>query len=149
MMIPHHRQAVEMAELAADRTDDPEVLALAEEIRAAQGPEIETMTRFLQAWGAEVPSAGMSGMDGGMGGMDHGGMSGMMSPDQMTQLEAAEDAAFDRMFLEMMIAHHEGAVADAQRELAEGANPQVTALAQEIVDTQTAEIERMRRLLQA
>jgi uncharacterized protein (DUF305 family) len=148
-MIPHHRQAVEMAEMALDRAESADVKALAEEIRAAQDPEIITLTGYLQAWGAEVPA------DDGMAGMDHSGMqdmpgmSGMMTPEQMDQMQNASGAAFDTMFLQMMIVHHEGAVADSQRELAEGVNPQAKELAGRIVSTQTAEIDRMRQLLQA
>ena len=152
LMIPHHQQAVEMAELAADRADSPPVTDLAEQIRAAQDPEIATLTGFLQAWGAEVPadSGSMAGMDhGGMAGMDHGGMAGMMTPEQMDQLETASGPAFDTMFLQMMIAHHEGAITDAQTELAEGSNPQAKELAQQIVDDQRAEIAQMQQLLQA
>jgi uncharacterized protein (DUF305 family) len=144
MMIPHHQQAVEMAELAADRADSQPVTDLAEQIRAAQDPEIATLTGFLQAWGAEVPADG-----GSMAGMDHGGMAGMTTPEQMDQLEAASGPEFDTMFLQMMIAHHEGAIADAQTELAEGSNPQAKELAQQIVDDQRAEIAQMQQLLQA
>jgi uncharacterized protein (DUF305 family) len=147
-MIPHHRQAVEMAEMAVNRAENPEVKALAEQIQAAQDPEINTMTGFLEAWGAEVPA------DGDMAGMDHSSMagmsdmSGMMTPEQMDELRNATGAAFDTAFLEMMIAHHEGAISDAERELAEGVNPQAKDLATEIVTAQTAEIEQMRQLLQ-
>jgi uncharacterized protein (DUF305 family) len=147
-MIPHHRQAVEMAEMAVNRAENPEVKALAEQIQAAQDPEINTMTGFLEAWGAEVPA------DGDMAGMDHSSMagmsdmSGMMTPEQMDELRNATGAAFDTAFLQMMIAHHEGAISDAQRELAEGVNPQAKDLATEIVTAQTAEIEQMRQLLQ-
>jgi uncharacterized protein (DUF305 family) len=148
MMIPHHRQAVAMAEVAADRADSQPVTDLADQIRAAQEPEIATLTGFLQAWGAEVPA------DGGMGGMDHsgmapGGMTGMTTPEQMDQLEVASGTVFDAMFLQMMIAHHEGAITDAQAELAEGSNPQAKDLAQKIVDDQRAEIAQMQQLLQA
>jgi uncharacterized protein (DUF305 family) len=147
-MIPHHQQAVEMAALAADRSASQEVQDLAEQIRTAQDPEIATMTAFLQTWGAEIPAGGMAGMDhSGMGGME--GMNGMMTAEQMGGLAAASGAAFDRMFLEMMIEHHEGAITDAQTELAEGANPQAKELAQKIVDGQTAEITEMQQLLQS
>jgi uncharacterized protein (DUF305 family) len=147
-MIPHHRQAVEMAEMAVNRAENPEVKALAEQIQAAQDPEINTMTGFLEAWGAEVPA------DGDMAGMDHSSMagmsdmSGMMTPEQMDELRNATGAAFDTAFLQMMIAHHEGAISDSERELAEGVNPQAKDLATEIVTAQTAEIEQMRQLLQ-
>jgi uncharacterized protein (DUF305 family) len=151
-MIPHHQQAVEMAEIAVDRAQNPEVKALAEQIQGAQDPEIETMTGFLEAWGAEVPA------EGDMADMDHSGMpgmtgmpemSGMMTPEQMEQMGSATGAAFDTMFLEMMIVHHEGAIADSQRELAEGVNPQAKDLANQIIAAQTAEIDQMRQMLQA
>lgn len=153
-MIVHHRQAVEMAELAAERTENPQVLDLAARIGAAQEPEIATLTGWLQEWGAEVPAEGdMSGM-GGLGGMDHSGMGGMegmggmMTPEQMTALDQASGPGFDRMFLEMMVEHHRGAVEMAQTELDEGADPEALALAQQIIDTQQAEITEMESLLQ-
>jgi uncharacterized protein (DUF305 family) len=146
-MIPHHRQAVEMAELAADRAQSPEVIALAEQIKGAQDPEIATLTGFLQDWRAEVPTADATG---GMPGMDHGegGMPGMMTPGQMTDLSAAGGAEFDRMFLQMMVAHHESAVTDAQREQSAGVNPAAKELAGRIATAQTEEIGRMQQLLQ-
>jgi uncharacterized protein (DUF305 family) len=149
MMIPHHRQAVEMAEMAVERAENPDVKALAEQIQAAQDPEIETLTGFLEAWGAEVPAEGDMP---GMGGMDHSGMgdmSGMMTPEQMNEMQSATGAAFDRMFLEMMIVHHEGAVRDAEREVAEGVNPEAKELATQIISAQNAEIAQMRQMLQA
>lgn len=148
-MIPHHRQAVMMAELADGRSENPDVLALSEEISAAQEPEIETMTTFLQAWDAEVPApmAGMEGMETmeTMEGME--GMEGMMSPEDMAGLEATEGEMFDQMFLQMMIEHHQGAVEMAQMELGEGVNPQATELAAEIVESQESEIATMEELL--
>lgn len=155
-MIPHHRQAVQMSELAVERTDTPEVLELSEEISSAQGPEIQTMTAFLEAWGAEVPEdmemGDMEGMDhGGSDGMDMDmeGMAGMMTPEQMTDLEGTEGADFDQMFLEMMIAHHEGAVEMAQVEIEAGDNPDAVSLAEDIIAAQESEIERMQDLLDA
>ena len=140
-MIPHHRQATEMAEPAADRAESEDVKALAEEIIAAQQPEIETMTAMLDRWGQS-----MSG-DGPMGGMDMGGMNGMMTPQQMTELENASGAEFDRLFLQMMIVHHEGAVEMARAEQVDGKNPQAIELAKQIESTQTEEIARMQGLL--
>ena len=141
-MIVHHRQAIDMADLAADRAANEEVKLLAEQISAAQGPEIQMMTGFLHAWDAEVPQ----GMQlGGMGGM--GGMPGAMTPEQMGQLMASQGAGFDRMFLEMMTAHHSGAVEMARAEQAEGQNPQTLELAATIETDQTAEIEEMRQIL--
>lgn len=147
-MIPHHRQATQMGELAADRSDSDEVEALAEEIVAAQQPEIETMTAFLDAWGRGRDSASMEGMDMGQGqGMDMSGMKGMMSQQQLTELENASGAEFDRMFLQMMTAHHEGAIEMARAEQADGVNPQAIELAEEIESAQTEEIARMQDLL--
>ncbi|MEV1295925.1 DUF305 domain-containing protein [Pseudonocardia sp. NPDC049635] len=167
-MIPHHQQAVEMSTLATERAGSDDVRRLASEIEQAQGPEITAMQAFLAAWGAPAPGAmpgtdhesmghgadqdGMGEGGTGHGGMDHsgmghGGMAGMMTPEQMAQLEQANGAEFDRMFLEMMIAHHEGAVQMAQAELANGVNPEAKALAQQIIDAQEAEIAEMRELL--
>ncbi|CAL9333703.1 hypothetical protein SUDANB121_00136 [Nocardiopsis dassonvillei] len=136
MMIPHHEQAVEMADLAEDRAG-AEVAGLAERIRDAQGPEIERMNAMLESWGAETGPEAEHG---------DGMMEGMLSEEQMAELEAAGGEEFDRLFLEYMIAHHEGAVAMAEAELADGVNDDARALAQEIVDAQEAEIAEMRGL---
>jgi uncharacterized protein (DUF305 family) len=153
MMIPHHREAVEMADLAVDRAQNPEVKALAEQIRAAQEPEITQLTGFLTAWGAAVPAAGS------MSGMDHGNMSGMsgmsgtpaipgaMTPEQMEQLRTATGTGYDSMFLAMMIEHHRGAVDMAQGEVENGGNPDAKQLAEKIVADQNTEISRMQQLL--
>jgi len=140
-MIPHHRQAIEMAKLAETRSDDPEVKKLANDIEMAQDPEIQTMTGWLEAWGKDVP-VGMSG--GGHGGA---GMHGMMSAADMTSLEGAAGAVFDRTFLQMMIEHHEGAIQMARTEQANGKNADAIALAKQIETAQTAEIRVMRQLL--
>lgn len=140
MMIPHHQQAVEMSDmiLAKDGIDDG-VLALAEDIKAAQQPEIEQLEAWLDAWGADMPN-----MDS-MAGMDHGG--GMMSEDDMAALEAASGVEASRLFLEQMIVHHEGAIEMAQDQVADGQNPDAVEMAQTIIDTQTAEITTMQELL--
>ena len=142
-MIPHHRGALEMAQLAEGRAQDPRVLDLASRIEAAQDPEIETMTGWLEDWG-QSESDDMGGMDMGddMGGMDMGGMD-----MDMSGLEAASGAEFDRMFLEMMTEHHRGAVEMAETEIADGQNAEAIALAREIASSQTAEIEEMQTIL--
>lgn len=145
MMIPHHRQAVEMAALVPAHSTDPRVIDLAARIQQAQEPEITAMSGWLQAWGVPVPE-GPGDSDGHHGSMP--GMPGMMTAGQMAELAAAHGADFDRMWLTMMIAHHEGAVQMAQTELAEGRDPQARTLAQQIIDTQQAEIEQMRTLLE-
>ncbi|MFD8563590.1 DUF305 domain-containing protein [Streptosporangium canum] len=149
-MITHHKQAVKMAELAEERAKNPEVKDLAAKIKAAQEPEIATMTGWLSEWGKpETPSGGeehdMSPMPSeGMGGH---GMPGMMTDEDMKKLEAAKGAEFDRMFLQMMTAHHKGAIEMAKTEQARGANPQAKKLAKTIETTQQAEIKEMQRLL--
>jgi uncharacterized protein (DUF305 family) len=145
MMIPHHRQAVEMAELAETRAAHPEVKRLAAAIKAAQAPEIATMTGWLTGWGRPVPSPA-PGHGHGMPEMDHE-MPGMMSEAAMTKLAGARGVDFDRQFLTMMIAHHEGAIAMAREELAAGTNPAAKALAQQIATSQQGEIDQMRKIL--
>ncbi|MFP8958971.1 DUF305 domain-containing protein [Streptomyces nanhaiensis] len=139
-MIPHHRQAIEMADLAPSRAQSAEVKKLAEEIKKAQDPEIKTLTSWLESWGEEVPAEGA---------MDHSahGMDGMMTPEQMEELEKASGKAFDTAFLEMMIEHHEGAVAMAKTEQADGAYPPAKDMAEDIITSQSAEIAQMNKLL--
>lgn len=144
-MIRHHQQAVEMAELAADRTHSPEVRQLAEDIEAAQGPEIETMTQWLEDWGQEAPSAPMD--HGDMGHGDSEGMPGMMDETEMTTLEQADGATYDQMFLQMMIEHHEGAIEMARTEQANGGSPDAVSLAEQIETDQKSEIAKMDELL--
>jgi uncharacterized protein (DUF305 family) len=145
MMIPHHEQAIEMADLAPARTSSPQVLALAEDIAAAQGPEIDLMAGWLQSWGEEVPTPGSSTDHAGHG-MGDGSMMGMMSAEDMAALAAANGAEFDRMWLAMMIAHHEGAVVMAEQVRDSSLAP-VRDLADAIIAGQTAEIAQMQALL--
>ncbi|MEU9336007.1 DUF305 domain-containing protein [Streptomyces sp. NPDC048290] len=145
-MIPHHRQAVEMADLVADRAGSDEVRKLAEEIKAAQDPEIRTMTGWLTAWGEEVPEgSGHAGHD--MSGDASGDMSGMMTDEEMADLENASGKAFDTAFLTLMVKHHEGAVTMAETEQKDGAYQPALDMAEAVVTTQSAEIERMNGLL--
>lgn len=138
MMIPHHQQAVEMADQALQKDASPKVTELAQQIKAAQGPEIETMTKWLQEWKAPMPA------EEGHGG--HGG-GGMMADGDMKDLSAASGPAFDEMWLTMMIEHHEGAVDMARDVLKTTSNPEVKELAQAIVDGQNKEIATMKALL--
>ncbi|MGP3949556.1 DUF305 domain-containing protein [Streptomyces sp. 7N604] len=140
-MIPHHRQAVEMADLAADRASSQQVKELADKIKKAQGPEIKTMSGWLESWGEQVPAEDE--------GMDHGGhgMPGMMSADDMAKLEKSSGKAFDTAFLEMMVKHHEGAVEMAKTEQSQGAHKAAKDMAKDIVTSQTAEITQMNKLL--
>lgn len=142
-MIPHHEQAVEMADLALKKPSaSATVRRLATQIKAAQDPEITTMRGWLSAWGAPAtPSA-----DHGAGHGGHG--EGMMSAQDMADLAKAEGAAFDRSWVTMMITHHEGAVTMSQQVLRTTQNPHVKALAEEIIAAQQKEIATMRGLLE-
>ena len=157
-MIQHHAQALAMVDLTLDRDLDPEVQALADDIRAAQAPEIETMSDWLTEWGEEIPETVRDHANAGhdMDDMDHGEdhgetsgseMPGMMSSEEMAALEDAGDAEFQDLWLEMMIEHHEGAVEMAEAEQADGQYEPAVDLAGEIQESQTAEIEKMQGLL--
>lgn len=140
-MIPHHRQAVEMADLAPSRAGSAEVKQLAEAIKKAQDPEIKTLSGWLTSWGEQVPAAGAAGHSG------HGAGGGMMTAGEMDQLGKASGKAFDTAFMELMIKHHEGAVAMAKTEQAEGVFPEAKTMAAAIISSQTAEIATMNGLL--
>ncbi|MFF5701071.1 DUF305 domain-containing protein [Streptomyces sp. NPDC012794] len=142
-MIPHHRQAVDMAGLAATRAGSAEVKELAAEIKKAQDPEIKTLTGWLSAWGEPVPPAD-SAHDGGHDGHS---MSGMMTAEEMDQLTKATGKAFDTAFLKLMVKHHEGAVAMAEKERSSGKYQPAKDMAAAIVTSQSAEIARMNALL--
>lgn len=137
-MIPHHEQAVQMAKMATSHAASPEVRDLAATIEAAQGPEITTMTGWLTAWGEKAMAGSMPAMKGD---------TGMMSDSDMSRLDAATGAAFDRMFLTMMIGHHSGAIQMARTEQTTGENPDAIALARAIEAAQAAQIAEMRTML--
>lgn len=144
MMVPHHVQAVEMSDvILAKEGIDPRVVTLAEEIKAAQQPEIDALNGMIEAWG--MPPAATDGMD-----MGHGGhMDGMMTEEDMAALDAATGTEASRLFLEQMIVHHEGAVEMAQLQIDSGVNPDAVTMAQAIIDAQNVEIETMREILQS
>jgi uncharacterized protein (DUF305 family) len=161
-MIPHHQQAVAMAKMVANHGASTQVTDLAGRIEAAQQPEIDHLNGFLRAWNAPVSQSTGSSMNPthgmpGMSGMDHsqdnsgpGGtssMPGMMSGGHMQQRGQANGPAFDKMFLQMMIGHHQVAVTMSQTELAHGQNPDAKALAHRIIDAQQREITEMRTML--
>ncbi|MEV0538965.1 DUF305 domain-containing protein [Nocardia salmonicida] len=139
MMYPHHAQAVEMAKMVPSHTQNQQLIALAAQVEKAQAPEMQQITDLLVGFGEPAPSA----TEG------HGGhaMPGMMTDAQMGSLQAANGADFDRQWLEMMIAHHEGAVRMAQTELNVGVNPPSRQLATKIIADQEAEIATMRGML--
>ncbi|MEV4154399.1 DUF305 domain-containing protein [Nocardia salmonicida] len=139
MMYPHHAQAVEMAKMVPSHTQNQQLIALAAQVEKAQAPEMQQITDLLAGFGEPAPSA-----TEGHGGHD---MPGMMTDAQMSALRAANGADFDRQWLEMMIAHHEGAVGMAQTELNGGVNPPSRQLATKIIADQEAEIATMRDML--
>ncbi|AWT43008.1 MULTISPECIES: DUF305 domain-containing protein [Streptomyces] len=149
-MIPHHRQALDMAALAAGKASSAQVKDLASRIQKAQDPEIRTMSGWLEAWGEDVPQAdgsSMPGMDHSAHTGGHSAMPGMMGDEDMEKLEKASGKAFDAMFLTMMIEHHQGAVQMATTEKAKGRYGPAKAMAGDIVTAQNAEIQEMRKLL--
>jgi len=99
------------------------------------------MMTWLHDWGAPMPSRPAGGHRG------HGQTPGMMTAKEMSALHAASGSAFDRIFLEMMIRHHEGALRMATTEQQRGQNPAAKALAAKIESDQTAEIQQMRTML--
>jgi uncharacterized protein (DUF305 family) len=139
-MVPHHEQALEMARLAATQAESPQVKDLARRIEAAQDPEITTMERWLATWGEDKGDGGTA---------DHGGDAGLMSEQEMSELRQATGATFDRLFLEMMVRHHESAIEMAERELQTGKFPEAKQLAREIRDAQRTEVNEMRALLES
>lgn len=162
-MIPHHQQAIEMGDMLVGKQGiDPEVISLANEIKNAQGPEIEQMQGWLQEWGvssspAPAPtSTAMPGHDmpghqmpsGDMGDMPGmGGGHGMMSEADMAALQNAQGAEASRLFLTQMIAHHKGAIMMAQQEIDNGQFPAAVEMARNIVSSQQAEIDTMQGML--
>jgi uncharacterized protein (DUF305 family) len=142
-MIPHHGQAIDMADLALEKTSNPQVKALAGKIKEAQTPEIETLSTMLIAWGKSVPDA--TEYAEAVPGMGHGA-GGMMTAEQLGDLDAATGATFDRSWVDLMIAHHRGAVRMSKGEIRGGQNPKAQQLAQTIADAQTAEIAELRSL---
>jgi uncharacterized protein (DUF305 family) len=154
-MIPHHRQAVEMADMAATKATSPAVKQLATAIKAAQDPEIQQMSGWLTSWGKPVPTPGMhSGHDMSSstpsmhGGHDMpGSMPGMMTRQEMADLGKATGTMFDRMWVQMMIKHHQGAVTMAKTEQTAGKDTAAIALAKKIETDQNREIAAMQKLL--
>lgn len=163
-MIHHHAQALEMTALISDRTTTPAIRQMGLRMEISQADEIAIMERWLRERGLDVPEwrpsasgehAGHAGMDHGAMGhdmdMDDGMMPGMLTPEQMAQLEAAEGRAFDRLFLELMIQHHEGALAmvrDLYNSPGAAQESIVYHFASEVDADQDIEIRRMRQILE-
>ncbi|WP_245240262.1 DUF305 domain-containing protein [Streptomyces erythrochromogenes] len=144
-MIEHHRQALTMSALAPERAAADPVKRLAERISAAQKPEIGAMQKWLALHPAPTAGSGTTAPGHGHD-HDHGSMPGMATEQQLKELADARGADFDRLFLKLMTAHHEGALTMAGEALAGGNNPAVEEMANEVVATQSAEIHRMRAM---
>ncbi|MDF2705168.1 MAG: hypothetical protein K0R62_820 [Nonomuraea muscovyensis] len=137
-MIPHHRQALEMTGLVAQRTTTPVIRRFAEQIALAQRPEISLMSSWLSSVGRPVPA-----------GHDHGPAGyGMATLEEMNALRTARGTAFDRRFLTLMIRHHEGALRMAQEQLTAGRDQAMRRMARDVYAGQSIEIARMRRALE-
>jgi uncharacterized protein (DUF305 family) len=144
-MIPHHAQALEMAALVAGRTERQEIHLLARRIALSQRDEIEMMQRWLATRNEPAGDEHAHHAHG-----DHAYMPGMLTSADMEQLAAARDTAFDRLFIEYMIRHHEGAltmVTDLFKAPEGGQEPELYQFAAHVEADQQMEIERMRRLL--
>ena len=139
MMIPHHDQAVVIAELAAQKSSNPEVIALSTQIKYTQEPEILRMTKWLQTAGAPLGDVSAHA----------GHMDGMLTEEELTALENASGTDFDKLWIESMIKHHEGAVAMTESLVAGSKNAEVEALARQIIENQSNEIDYMTQLLSA
>ena len=146
-MIPHHRQAVEMAAMVPSRTSNPDVRMLATHISWDQQAEIRTMTGLLAQWGE--PEAMDHGGMPGMPGMVDGVMPGMVDGATMAQIKSLNGPAFDQLWITSMIDHHQGAVTMARTELADGRSPDAKKLAEMIIIAQQREIAQMNNLVSA
>jgi uncharacterized protein (DUF305 family) len=159
-MVPHHAQAIMMARMAPAHGASAHVRELAQQINAEQIPEIVQMQDLLAQWGrpaastaSMAPPGGRAGM-GGMAGMDGTDAAlalaqGMMTDQQMQALTTSSGPTFDKLFLQLMITHHDGAVAMAKTELSDGQNTDAEVLAQNISDSQLAQITLMQQLLRS
>lgn len=139
-MIPHHQQAVDMAALVPTRSTNAQVIKLASDISAEQGPEIQTLKVFLVQWKEDPDS------DTGHSGHDNMPMTGMVDDATMAKLQSLQGAEFDTLWLQSMIGHHQGAIEMAKAEVANGANSDAIDLAKSIVTTQQAEIDQMKQM---
>ncbi|MEU0571351.1 DUF305 domain-containing protein [Nonomuraea sp. NPDC005983] len=136
-MIVHHQQALDMSLLAASRAASDGVKRLASRINQVQGPEIAMMTDWLKTEGQSVPDHHAA----------HEGMPGMATPQQMEALKSASGTAFDQLFIQLMSAHHQGAITMSSEVLKSGSHLRVQEIAEDISVSQAAEIRRMRALL--
>lgn len=152
-MVEHHAQAIQMANFTIGRDGlDPRIAELAEEIRVSQTAEIDELAGLLRSWGEEVPETGFAtgdshSHDDEMVGGDHGDMPGMMSAAEMQELATAKGDVFARMWMQMMIEHHQGALEMIDELQADGEHEGLGSLAAEMESAQSTEIRDLRRWL--
>ncbi|MFO7793602.1 MAG: DUF305 domain-containing protein [Candidatus Nanohaloarchaea archaeon] len=131
MMIVHHNQAIEMAELSENRTDNENILELSNNISEAQTRENEQMIEWMQELGYNPGN--------------HHPMAGMASQEEMQQLRNSNGSEYNQLFAELMIEHHEGGITMAQNFYNSGENTELREMQGQMIDAQENEIERMRR----
>lgn len=141
MMIPHHEQALELAEMVPDRSTDPAVIALAARIAAEQQPEISGMKALLLQWEVDPNAAAHGSGHAGMA------MAGMVDDATMVKLDILTGAKFDELWLQSMINHHRGAIEMAKVEIADGRNADMITMARNIASAQQAEVDQMTPML--
>lgn len=146
MMLPHHQQAIQMSNLALKHAKSPLVLALAKQIKAAQTPESTMLRAWLKGWGAPMSPAMDHSSSGSMSGMT-AGSTGMMNEADIAKLARARGTNFDNKWLQMMITHHQGAIASSRQVLKTTSNALVQKLAKSIIAGQSTEIATMKQLL--
>lgn len=137
MMIPHHQQALDMAAMVPSRTTNRKLIVMAKHIALDQQAQIGTLQELLQQWGESPDHAGHGAM----------GMAGMVDAATMDRLPTLTGAEFDDLWLQAMIAHHQGAVGMAEAEIAQGQNPAAVKMAKIIVEWQQFEIGQMHAML--
>jgi uncharacterized protein (DUF305 family) len=145
-MAVHHAQAVEMAEIARDRTEDEQIRILATDIALTQQAQIGRMQGWLDAWG--LPATGTEPTMGWMGHPTEGRMPGMATPEQINELRNMPPQEMDKQFLRLMIPHHQAAIPMAEAALDRTDRPEVEQLAEAIAATQRLEVENMQDMLQ-
>jgi len=141
MMIPHHQQAIELAAMVPDRSSNPDVIALAAKIVGEQQPEIDMMKALLLQWNVDPNEMSHESGHAGMA------MTGMVNDATMVRLDSLKGASFDMLWLQSMISHHEGAIAMAKSEIADGKSADMTTVAADIVAAQQAEIDQIKQML--
>lgn len=142
-MVPHHAQAIDLARTALERSANPELTALAEQIVSTQQPEINILNVFLVQWNENPENR--SGPDGGG---PESSLPGTVDEATVARLESLGGPEFDKLWLQSMIGQHQGAVELATTEIADGANVDAIAIAENIAAAQEARIAQMKQMLE-